>query len=86
MMLLTRANSTPAYLYAFGVQNAMQDSIVMPVTSVNDATLSVRLLVESLVPIQKRGKTWAHSDVRPVAPQRCPSSGERRRGLASIQN
>ena len=56
MVSLTRANSTPAYLYAAGVQNAMQDSMVMPVTSVKDATLSVRLLVESLKYIQKSVK------------------------------
>ena len=56
MVSLTRANSTPAYLYAAGVQNAMQDSMVMPVTSVKDAILSVRLLVESLKYIQKSVK------------------------------
>lgn len=44
----TRENSTPAYWYALGVQNAMHDSMVIPVTSVNAAVCSVRLLVESL--------------------------------------
>jgi len=44
----TLPNSTPAYPYADGVQNAMQDSIDIPVTSVYAAVFKVRVLVESL--------------------------------------
>jgi len=49
LVLLTLENSTPANLYPAGVQKARHDSIVMLLTSVKEATRSVREIVMSLV-------------------------------------